>query len=48
VKYRDDTMRISENAVNAQKQLDSREVMARRVVLKIKRADKTEYMMVGN
>jgi hypothetical protein len=36
-----------DDAINFQKQLDSVDIMARKVGLKIKRA-KTEFMMVGN
>ena len=45
--FADDIMLISDDAGNAQKQLNSVDVMARRVGLKINRA-KTEFMMVGN
>jgi hypothetical protein len=40
-------MLISDDAINSQKQLDSVDIMARKVGLKINRA-KTEFMMVGN
>jgi hypothetical protein len=43
----DDIMLISDDAINSQKQLDSVDIMARKVGLKINRA-KTEFMMVGN
>jgi hypothetical protein len=43
----DDVMIISDYAENVQKHLDSVDVMARRVVLKIDRA-KTEFIMMGN
>jgi hypothetical protein len=45
--FADDIMLISDDATNSQKQLDSVDIMARRVGLKINRA-KTEFMMVGN
>jgi hypothetical protein len=40
-------MLISDNTINSQKQLDSVDIMARKVGLKINRA-MTELMMVGN
>jgi hypothetical protein len=40
-------MLISDDAINSQKQLDSVDIMACKVGLKINRA-KTEFMMVGN
>jgi diphthamide synthase (EF-2-diphthine--ammonia ligase) len=45
--FADDIMLVSDGAINSQKQLDSVDIMARRVNLKIKRA-KTEFMMFGN
>jgi Reverse transcriptase (RNA-dependent DNA polymerase) len=45
--FADDIMLISDDAINSQKQLDSVDIMARKVGLKINRA-KTEFMMVGN
>jgi Reverse transcriptase (RNA-dependent DNA polymerase) len=45
--FADDIMLISDDAINSQKQLDSVDIMARKVGLKIKRA-KTEIMMVRN
>jgi Reverse transcriptase (RNA-dependent DNA polymerase) len=45
--FADDIMLVSDDAINSQKQLDSVDIMARRVGLKINRA-KTEFMMVGN
>jgi Reverse transcriptase (RNA-dependent DNA polymerase) len=44
--FADDIMLISDDAINSQKELDSVDIMARRVGLKINRA-KTEFMMVG-
>jgi hypothetical protein len=43
----DDIMLISDDAINSQKQLDSVDILARKVGLKINRAN-TEFMMVGN
>jgi hypothetical protein len=43
----DDIMLTSDDAINSQKQLDSIEIMARKVGLKISRA-KTEFVMVEN
>jgi Reverse transcriptase (RNA-dependent DNA polymerase) len=45
--FADDIMLISDDAINSQKQLDSVDIMARKVGSKINRA-KTEFMMVGN
>jgi Reverse transcriptase (RNA-dependent DNA polymerase) len=45
--FADDIMLISDDAINSQKQLDSVDIMARKVGLKINTA-KTEFMMVEN
>jgi hypothetical protein len=45
--FADDIILLSDDAVNVQKQLDSVEVMARRVGFKINRA-RTESIMAGN
>jgi Reverse transcriptase (RNA-dependent DNA polymerase) len=47
IDFADDIMLISDDAINSQKQLDSVDIMARKVGMKINRA-KTEFMMVGN
>jgi hypothetical protein len=43
--FADDIMLVSDGAINSQKQLDSVDIMARRIGLKINRA-KTEFMML--
>jgi hypothetical protein len=45
--FADDIMLTSDDAINSQKQLDSVDIMAGKVELKVNRA-KTEFMMVGN
>jgi hypothetical protein len=45
--FADDIMQVSDDAINSQKQLDSVDIKARRVDMKINRV-KTEFMMLGN
>jgi Reverse transcriptase (RNA-dependent DNA polymerase) len=45
--FADDIMLISDDAINSQKQLESVDIMARKVGLKINRAN-TDFMMVGH